>query len=217
MDVRRQTIATIVVLCLVLTAGCTSLVFGETIEFTASEATASDDGLDETEFEYFDTEELVIDETVSAASIERTVIVTNWINTYEKDLTVQGETEQAATFAVVSTPKAEVLGQSFNPVVDMSHDEILEEFEDELGDDYDELGTIEPVDSRDEVVLGESAAVTTFETSTEMDGQTVDVYIHVTTVEHGDDYIIAVGGHPAALGQERTNTYALMQAIEHAE
>lgn len=196
-------------------AGCMDLVSGDTVEFTASEASVSDAGLEETEYQHGNTEEVTIDETVEAGGIERRLIVTNWVNTYQKDLSVQGESQQAATFAVVSTPNAEILGQSFNPIAEMSHDELLTEFQGQLGDEYEGVDDLERVDSRQEIVLGEETEVSTFETTAEFGGEQVEIYIHVTTVAHGDDLIVAVGAHPAALGQERTNAYTLMQEIEH--
>ncbi len=196
-------------------AGCMDLISGDTVEFTASEASVSDSGLEETEYNHANTEELTIDETVEAAGVERRVIVGNWINTYQNDLTVQGDSQQAATFAVVSTPNAEIAGQSLNPIGQLSHEELLSEFQSQLGDEYDGLDDVEQVDSREEVVLGEEVSVSTFETTAEFEGEEVDIYIHVTTVASGDDLIIAVGAHPAALGQERSNSYTLMQEVEH--
>lgn len=196
-------------------AGCMDLISGDTIEFTASEASVSDEGLDETEYTHVDTEEMTIDEEVEAGGIERRLIVTNWINTYEKDLTVQGEAEEAATFAVVSTPNAEILGQSLNPIAQLSHEDLLDEFQSELGDEYDGLDDMEKVDEREEVVLDDEVTVSTFETTAEFEGEDIEIYIHLATVTSGDDLVIAVGAHPAALGQERTNSYTLMQEIEH--
>lgn len=196
-------------------AGCMDLISGETVEFTASEAAVSDAGLDETEYAHLETEELTIDEQVEAGGIERQLVVTNWINTYEKDLTVQGDVQQAATFAVVSTPSAELLGRSLNPIAQLSHEELLDEFQNELGDDYDGVDDIELVEEREEIVLEQEELVSTFETTTEFEGEEVEIYIHVATVTNDEDLIIAVGAHPAALGQERTNSYTLMREIEH--
>lgn len=215
MRLRRRTVATIAVVCIVLSAGCTGLVFGDTAEFSSSQATVGADGLEETDYEQTGTQEHVIEEDVEVSDVSRTVIVSNWITQYEKSLEIQGEQQDAARFFLVSTPAVEVLGQSFNPVAEMDHEELIEEFESQLDESYDEFGDVEKVDSRQEVVLDQEAEVTTFETSAELEGTEVDLYVHVMTVTHDGDLITAVGAHPAAFAQERSNTYTMIQEIEH--
>jgi hypothetical protein len=217
MTQRRQTAATVVVALLVLSAGCTELVFNERAEYTASEAGVSDDGLEETGYQHADTQEQTIEESFEVGGVSRTVVATNWVATYEKSMELQGQQQEAARFAVVSTPAIEILGKSFNPVESMSHEELLSQFQDQLSGEYEGLDDIEYVESRDEVILGEEAEVSTFKTTAQMEGEDVELYIHVTTVSHEGDLIVAVGAHPAAFGQERTNTYTLMQAIEHSD
>jgi hypothetical protein len=216
MTQRRQIAATVVVALLVLSAGCTELVFNERAEYTASEAVVSDDGLEETGYQHADTQEQTIEESFEVGGVSRTVVATNWVATYEKSMELQGQQQEAARFAVVSTPAIEILGKSFNPVESMSHEELLSQFQDQLSGEYEGLDDIEYVESRDEVILGEEAEVSTFKTTAQMEGEDVELYIHVTTVSHEGDLIVAVGAHPAAFGQERTNTYTLMQAIEHS-
>jgi len=216
MTQRRQIAATVVVALLVLSAGCTELVFNERAEYTASEAGVSDDGLEETGYQHADTQEQTIEESFEVGGVSRTVVATNWVATYEKSMELQGQQQEAARFAVVSTPAIEILGKSFNPVESMSHEELLSQFQDQLSGEYEGLDDIEYVESRDEVILGEEAEVSTFKTTAQMEGEDVELYIHVTTVSHEGDLIVAVGAHPAAFGQERTNTYTLMQAIEHS-
>jgi hypothetical protein len=217
MTQRRQIAATVVVALLVLSAGCTELVFNERAEYTASEAGVSDDGLEETGYQHADTQEQTIEESFEVGGVSRTVVATNWVATYEKSMELQGQQQEAARFAVVSTPAIEILGKSFNPVESMSHEELLSQFQDQLSGEYEGLDDIEYVESRDEVILGEEAEVSTFKTTAQMEGEDVELYIHVTTVSHEGDLIVAVGAHPAAFGQERTNTYTLMQAIEHSD
>jgi hypothetical protein len=217
MTQRRQTAATVVVALLVLSAGCTELVFNERAEYTASEAGVSDDGLEETGYQHADTQEQTIEESFEVGGVSRTVVATNWVATYEKSMELQGQQQEAARFAVVSTPAIEILGKSFNPVESMSHEELLSQFQDQLSGEYEGLDDIEYVESRDEVILDEEAEVSTFKTTAQMEGEDVELYIHVTTVSHEGDLIVAVGAHPAAFGQERTNTYTLMQAIEHSD
>ena len=213
---RRQVLTTLGALGVGLSAGCTELVFNERAEYDASEAAVSEDALRETGYQHGDTQEQTFEETVSAGGVERTVVATTWISTYRKSIDLLGDERDAARFAVVSTPAIEIAGKSFNPVDSMSHEELLERFKDQFSGQNEQLEDIEYVESRDEVILGDEVEVSTFSTTTTMQGQEVELYIHVATVTHEGDLIVAVGAHPAALSQERSNTYTLMRSIEHS-
>ena len=212
---RRQVLTTLGALGVGLSAGCTELVFNDRAEYSASKATAGDKALRETGYQHGDTQEQTFEETVSAGGVERTIVATTWISTYRKSIDLLGSEQDAARFAVVSTPAIEIAGKSFNPVESMSHEELLERFKGQLSGQNEQLEDIEYVESRDEVVLGEETEVSTFSTTTTLQGQEVELYIHVATVAHEGDLIVAVGAHPAALTQERSNTYTLMRSIEH--
>lgn len=215
MKTRRQAMATTATLLLGLSAGCTKIVFNERAEYDAAEPAVSESGLSETGYQHAGTERQTIEESVSAAGVDRTVVATNWIATYEKSLELQGQEQPAARFAVVSTPAIEILGRSFNPVDEMSHEELLSEFRSQLSGEYEQLDDIRYVESRDEVILEDEVEVSTFSTTATIDGEDVELYIHVATVTHEGDLIVAVGAHPSALAQERANTYTLMRSIEH--
>lgn len=215
MQRRREFLAAVPVGLLAASAGCMKLVTSDRAEYTASEARVSDAGLEETEYQHSDTREETFEESFEVAGVSRTVVASNWISTYKKDLQVQGQQQEAARFAVVSTPAIEILGRTFNPVNEMSHEELLDRFRSQLSGEYEGLDDMEYVESRDEVILDSEVEVSTFETEASIEGETVEIYIHVTTLTHEGDLIVAVGAHPAALAQERTNAYKLMRSIEH--
>ncbi|SNZ12713.1 hypothetical protein SAMN06269185_1884 [Natronoarchaeum philippinense] len=216
MTQRRQILAALVVAVLLLTAGCTKLVLNERAEYTANEASVSDAGLEATGYQHADTQEQTIEESFEVGGVSRTVVASNWISTYNKSLQIQGQQQEAARFAVVSTPAINVLGQTFNPVNEMSHQELLNRFKGQLSGEYEGLDQLEYVESRDEVILDKEVEVSTFQTNATLQGETVELYVHVTTLVHEGDLIVAVGAHPAAFAQERSNTYELMQSIEHS-
>lgn len=215
MQNRREFLAAVPVGLLAASAGCMKIVTNDRAEYTASEASVSDAGLEATDYQHADTQEETIEESFEVGGVSRTVVATNWISTYEKSLTVQGQQQEAARFAVVSTPAIKILGRTFNPVEEMSHEELLDRFRSQLSGQYEGLDQIEYVESRNEVILGNEAEVSTFRTEASMEGETVELYVHVTTLTHEGDLIVAVGAHPAALAQERSNSYELMRAIEH--
>lgn len=212
---RRQILASGAAGLLLLSSGCTKLVLNERAEYTASQATASDASLEETGYKHADTREQTIEESFEVGGVSRTVVASNWITTYEKSLEVQGQQQEAARLAVVTTPAIKVLGRTFNPVDEMSHEELLDRFKDQMSGKYEGLDDIEHVESRDEVILGEEVEVSTFRTTATLQGEDVELYIHVTTVTHEGDLVVAVGAHPAAFAQERANSYELMRSIEH--
>jgi len=212
---RREFLAAVPVGLLAASAGCLKLVTNDRAEYTATKASASDDGLEATGYQHAETQEETIEESFEVAGVSRTVVATNWIATYEKALSIQGQQQEAARFAAVSTPAIKILGRTFNPVNEMSHKELLDRFRSQLSGQYEGLDQLEYVESRDEVILTNEVEVSTFRTEASMDGETVELYVHVTTLTHEGDLIVAVGAHPAALAQERSNVYELMRSLEH--
>lgn len=213
----RQVAALVAVLAVVLTAGCTGLVFGDGAEFDAEPAAVDEAVLDETGYEHQDTESIEIEETEEVAGQERTISVTNWVVTYESGLELQGEHQESTAFVVATTPDVSIAGQRLNPVADFDNEELLSEFGDELEGDYGELRDVRVVDERVEPVLGKEATVTTFAAETEIDGEELTINIHVTQVVNDDDIVIAIGAHPEVFQQEGPNVHALMRGIEHPQ
>lgn len=213
----RKGIATLAVLAIVLSAGCVGLVFGDGIEESASPAAVEQSTLDETEFEYEDSETIEIDETVEAAGQERQVHATNHVAVYQQRSGLMGGERQTGAFMVVTTPDITVLGQSVNPAAQMSNRELVEEFEGQIESEVGQLEDLRHVDDRTETVLDSSTTVTTFAAETEIEGETVTVHLHIATVQHDGDVVIAVGGHPEALQQQASEIYDLMGGIEHPE
>jgi len=110
-------------------AGCTALdvaTGGEPAEFAAGTATVADDTLSETGYELNEVSDQTVSREFEVAGQTREARVTNTIAEYDKAVEVLGERYQAAVFAALTTPQVEVLGQSFNPIDDLSPDERAE-------------------------------------------------------------------------------------------
>lgn len=106
-------------------AGCTALdvATGEPAEFTAGTATVADAALDESGYELNEVTENTQTREFDVAGSTREVRVTSTIAEYDKAVELFGERYQAAVFAVLTTPRVEVLGQAFNPVGELDDEE----------------------------------------------------------------------------------------------
>ena len=211
----RSLLALLAVLALVLGAGCLGMVFGDGIEAVASPAEVEQDAVDDTGFEYDQADTIEIDETVEAAGQERRILITNHVRTYQQTEGAMGLDQQTGAFVVLSTPDVTVARQSVNPLTRMDHRELLGEFEDELESEVGSFEDVRKVDERTEPILGTDATVTTFAADTEMQGQTVTLHIHLTTVTHEGDVILAMGIHPEAFQHQASEVFELMNDIEH--
>ncbi|GGM73514.1 hypothetical protein J2752_002505 [Halarchaeum rubridurum] len=210
----RERIAAVAgVLLLVSFAGC-SMLTGGPVTFTADKATVSEQALSDTGYEEQSVNQSVITRNVSAADQSKTVKVTNWIAQYDRsmDLGPLGS-QRAAVFSVVATPQVDVLGQSFNPIGDYSRERIVMM----LQQRYESIDNVQPVGNYSTTMLGENATVGKFSAEAQLaGGQSVDVYVHVTRVQHGDDYVLAVAVYPQRFDDsESEHVRTLFDGVEH--
>lgn len=209
---RNQVVAVVSVVLLVSLAGCSFL--SGPIEFSASQATVADATVADSGYEEVEVSEDVIEREFSRAGVTREVRVTNWMAMYERqvDLGPLGS-QRAAVVSVLATPKIEIAGQGpFSPVADYSNEDLVQLVQQQ----YEGLSDVQEVDERQVSMLGETATVTRYAATATLDGGgEVDVYLHVTKVEHGDDYVIAVAVHPQSLPGEQQRVDALFQNVEH--
>ena len=223
---RRQYIATVGTATAASTAlaGCLDsipFVGNSPLGFAATPASVPPVALDETGYEEREVDEFVITRTFEVADQTQDVEVTNWMSEYDKTLdlgslnTLSDQQVEAAVFTALSTPQVEVLGQTFNPVGEMDAVELAEMVQDH----YDDMGSLEHVESVEAPVAGTTTTVGEFETEAELltAGITVDLTLHIAeAVPVGDDYIVAIGGYPTPFShQEAENIFTLMDAIEH--
>lgn len=203
---------------LALTAGCLDFARGDSpLELSAEQAVPSDETLAETDYESHQVEEEVVEETVEAG-VEREVQATLWTSIYSKAVEYpqgSGQEHEAAFFGAVSIPDYSVLGYSLNPAADMSNEEILEEFLDEMDGDQGEIENVTHQESFDLEILGEGREVDVFDGETELEGREVDVEIKLASFTHEDDVIVLLGTYPAALAEESANVELLMESVEH--
>ncbi|WP_336002718.1 DUF6517 family protein [Halorientalis halophila] len=208
----RRILATVAVAAVMVTAGCGFLLGNEPATFSASPATVSEQALEETSYEETNVTEQNISREVEAAGQTREVVVTNHMAQYERQVGISGLGEQeAAAFVAFSSPQISVAGQSFNPLDDMSERDILNQFNTE----HSNVQVEEQTGTRNLSILGETRSVKQFDGTTELSGQEIDVIIHATKFEHGDDHIGAIAIYPERVDGEEDRVVTLYEGLEH--
>lgn len=204
----NRTLAILAVGVLLATAGCTQLVTGDA-SFSAGESSVGD--AEEQGYELNRTEWQNISRTIEAGGEEREITVNNRVQLY---LNRTDDGTPAGAFAVITSPQIQVAGQAMNPAGDWSNEQILEEF----GGEFDSYGSIEDLEERDTetmTVLDTETEVSTFDATVEGDeGETREVVVHVTKVQHDGDFIITVGVHDDG---DEANAEAIRELIQNLE
>ena len=203
----------VAVALLVLSAGCLGVLTGsEPFVATADEAGVSDAALSETDFQHQETQAAWINQTVEVGGQEREVRIQNQIASYELPLSVGADGSiQYGRFYVVSTPQAQIAGQAMNPVGRMSHRQLV----DRATSDSGGLRDVSQEGTRQTTVLGTETEVTRFSAIAEQQGQEIPVYVEVTRVQDGDDFVIAVGVYPQQAEGVGDQVETLMSGLEH--
>lgn len=212
MSARRYAVVAAVAL-LAVTSGCLGVITGEEpLSFEADPATTDADVAAERGYEHQGTDTQVVNESVSVAGQTREVQATTYVTTYQKSVSIPlvGEA-RLGTFSLVSTPAAEVAGKSFNPLANADNDRLVEM----IASNYDGIDSSNAVDSRTLTMLGTETNVSKYDGETTVAGQSVDIYIHVTKVRHGDDVVVAAAVYPQQLEGESENVFDLIEAVEH--
>ena len=210
----RKGILTLLVGLLVVSSGCVGLLTGETVEFESSPASVSDSALEETGYEQSIADEQTIERTVDVAGQERTIRVTNHVRQYQRgiDLGPVGEVN-AGSFIVFSTPSASVAGQTLNPAASWSNERLVEE----VASRNDQISDVEFQRNRSVDALGESREVAVFSGTTTIEGQEVDVLIHLASFEHEGDVVVAVAVYPERIDdRESPRVDTLLGGLSHS-
>ncbi|WP_255196596.1 DUF6517 family protein [Halorarius litoreus] len=212
---RRRGVLAVALVGLLLTSGCIGFLTGsEALQFSADPAKVTDSAQQETNYEQARSEPQTVTRNFTAAGQTRQVEVTNQLSEYSRsvNLPVFGD-QQVARFTVLSTPKVEVAGQGpFNPVDDLNNTELVLT----LQQKYEAIDNVQPESERTVTVYGNETTVSKFRADAMTDtGQSVEVFIHITKVEHGDDFLVAVAVYPTQVDGEQENVDVLIRNIEH--
>jgi hypothetical protein len=208
----HRTALALTVVLVAVTAGCGFITGSESLSFSASPVTASDDAQSETGYEEQAVESSTVTRNFSAAGQTRQVEVTNQQARYERavDLGPLGS-QRAAVFVTFASPEVEVLTRTFNPVSDMSTREVLRQFESQ----YEGLSVGERVENRSVRSLGGQRTLQQFEGTATLGGGEVDVFVHAAKFRHEGDYVVAVGIYPQRIDGESESVVALVEGLQH--
>lgn len=216
MTTRRSVLAAGATAGVALTAGCLDFVLGNApLEFDAQMVRPTDDQLEESAYEELEADWERITEAVTVGGAEREISASVWASTYSKTVEVQGERLEAALFAAVSLPKMEVLGRPLNPILELSNEELLAEFQGEFDGQYGQLDDLQRVDDFGLPILGAGRTVDVFTTETDVDGEVLEITLFVSSFAHDGDVIVLLGGFPELLPEEGVNIELLMESVEH--
>lgn len=214
MQFRRGAAATLLA-ALVVLAGCT----GTLIDARAAPATVPSQAYEGAGYVHGDTTAVPLTYPVGALGVSRNVTVTSYVSGYSKSVDADGSSDVASALLVVSTPNARVAGQSVNPFAHATNAELSERAFALLDrakgtSEYGELADLREIDRGPRTVLGGSVDVVTFVASATVDGTPAELRVHVPSVEHGDDVVVALGVHEAGV-DESAALGGLMERIEH--
>lgn len=212
---RRRILAAGATGALALTAGCLDVVLGNgPLEIAADRAAPTDAALSDTGYEEYEIEQRTIEESVDVG-VERDVEATIQSSSYAKEIEYRGREEKGCFFAAVSIPDVSVAGRSFNPVGELSNEELLAKFRDELEGEFDSIDDLSHRESFGLEILGDGRAVDVFEGETTYADERIAVDVAVASFAHEGDLLVVVGTHPAALAGESANVEELMESVEH--
>jgi hypothetical protein len=205
-----RTVGVLALVVVVATSGCIGFVTGEeALVYEANEASVNEDATTATGYERTLNEEIVVNRTVSDRRIE----VHNQYARYEKYDDIAEET--TGVLAVVSTHRVDVFGHTTNPYANMSYAGILANLTADYDTEFGDLGDARFVENKSATVLGTDARVGVFATNTTFGGEAVEIKLYVTRVMHGDDVVLAIGGHPTKLPAGEQELIAMLEGIEH--
>ena len=205
----ERRVATLCVVLVVLLAGCSSL-FGETT-FPAGEATVSEAALSETGYETVTVSTQTVTRSVGAGEASRSVTVEINTAVYRRGPGDERPTTLPVGFVLVSAPGVEVGNDTVNPLSDVPVGEVVDDTD--LG--YANVSIDDAVGTRDVTVLGSERRVTRFDGSATENGSSVNVTVHVTTVEHEGEFLLAVAVYPSRL-PERQRVDRLLAGVRHS-
>lgn len=208
----KRHLAGIALALLVVSSGCIGFLTGsEELTFEADPAATSESAASSAGYELNGTREQTVEREFTVAGQTRTVEAVNQITTYEKtiDVPVLGEAK-LGVFTVVSSPAVEIAGKTFNPLGDYSNDQLVQL----VASRYEGLSDVEQVSQRQVTALGTETTVTKYSATATFQGQEVDVFVHVTKLRDGEDYIVALGVYPQRIDDAEA-ILSMTRALEH--
>lgn len=213
MSSRRRFLAAASASAVAATSGCLDFILGEESQsFAASPATVEESVAQGTGYETLGTTEQTLSKTFEVGDQSRTVEVTNVVAEYHRavDLSDLG-TVEAAVFATFASPQVEILGETLNPIAELSAADIARQVQGQ----YDDFRIGEQVASATVEALGGPRDLGQFDGRATFSGAGVDVNLHLSNFTHGGDVVLPLGLYPRQLETEMENVFELARGLTH--
>lgn len=207
-----QVLGSLAVALLVVAGGCVGVLTGEeALAVEADPVGVADGPREEAGYETLGEEQMTVNRSFTVAGQTRNVSVTNHVAAYGRVVELGPlSTEPYARVTVLATPGVEVAGRTLNPVGELSNRELATR----LQSQYDSIEDVSPAGNRTVEILGEDRTVSRFDATTTAAGVELDLLLHVTKFRHGEDFVVAVGVHPARLDGEGDRVRTMFRGIE---
>lgn len=198
---------------LTATAGCLEFALGTApLETEATRVTVADRALAETDYEVSRSHRTERTYTVTVAGRSRKIEATCHASEYRKRLSVGPlEEEYLGTFGVISAPRTELFGRTSHPLEGLDDRQLATDLQSE----YDRFEALERVGTDVVRVLGDRRKVAVHRAEAVHSGESIDVSLHVLSLDHGEDHINGVGVHPTGLSGEKQRILGLFERVEH--
>lgn len=189
-------------------AGCALL--SDTIEAEAGRGIVTEERHTAAGFTDEERSETTFDDTREVAGEERDLRLTNKITEYRKQ--PSQDTPTAAGFVVFSSPTVSVADRSFNPFDEFDEKRLIRRVL--SGSRQAEPDDLEEAGSETVSVLEESVELTEYASTQTVEGQEIDVRIHIGDLTHDDDVIVLVGSYPQ-IAAELENIQSMAEGVDH--
>ncbi|MFB6267104.1 MAG: DUF6517 family protein [Halodesulfurarchaeum sp.] len=212
-DITRRTLLSGMAAGLAATSGCLEALTGSgPLTFSSAPARVEEAVLEETGYRLSNTESPTVSREFTVAGQTRSVEVTNHVALYEKsvDLGPMGE-QRAGVFGVFTTPQVDIVGQTLNPIAELSDRDLLQRFLSR----FEGLSVGDQQGSETVSTLGKSVTVDRYDGTATFQGQKLDIFVHLARFNHGEDIVVAVGGYPKQLPGGGEDILAMVGGLTH--
>ncbi|MCU4742857.1 DUF6517 family protein [Natronoglomus mannanivorans] len=210
---KRRTVIAGIGTVLVGSAGAFYLYRDDLTEFSASPVSVAAATRDDTGYEETGVEDVVVEREFEVGGQSENVVVTNYMTEHEKavEMPLGLGRQRGAVFIALATPQVRILDREFNPVEDMSADDLVAMVQ----DNYEGIENVRKEEEGTASVLDQATDQTKYAAEATFDGSSVDISLHVSeAVDSDDGLVVTIGVYPQMLeSQEEEHVLELMESV----
>lgn len=142
------------------------------------------------------------------------VDITNTVTEYRKEIEIPilGGSSDVGVFAAFTSPQVSVAGQTFNPLSNMSTQEIAQRFQQR----FDNMSDVSQESEEEVDQLGSTRTVTKLSATVTVDGNDVPVFVLISNFNHESDVVVPMGIFPQQReDEEGANIRQLLANLSH--